>query len=326
MGVSERVDAFQRRHRAAAMPVAVVYKFVDDEGVYLAAVLSYYGFVSMFPLLLIGVTILGFVLHDDPAAQQAVLTSALRNFPVIGDQIRDNVHSLEGSVTALVVGFVVALYGAFGVTHAAQYTLNRVWAVPKAERPSIQSVYGRGLLLIVLVGMGVVLSAAAALAADITGLGWVVRVGGVAFAVALNIGLYLLVYRLLAARPLPVRRVWVGAVTAGVTWQLILSIGTVLIATYLQGASASYGFFGIVLGLVAWIYVAASVFVVCTEIDAVLVQRLYPRSLFSMYPDDRATTPADRRAYASYARTERQKDYQTVDVSFDQPEPPPRGG
>ena len=57
-----------------------------------------------------------------------------------------------------------------------------------------------------------------------------------------------------------------------------------------------------------------------------LVQRLYPRSLFSMYPDDRATTPADRRAYASYARTERQKDYQTVDVSFDQPEPPPRGG
>ena len=74
----------------------------------------------------------------------------------------------------------------------------------------------------------------------------------------------------------------------------------------------------------AWIYLAVSVFVVCAETDAVLVQRLYPRSLFSMYPDDRATTPADRRAYAFYAKTERQKDYQNVDVSFDQPDPPDR--
>jgi membrane protein len=324
LGVSERLDDFQRRHRWAAVPVAVGNKFVDDEGVYLAAALTYYGFVSMFPLLLMGVTILGFVLHDNPAAQQAVLTSALRNVPVIGDQLRENVHSLEGSVTALVVGFVVALYGALGVTHAAQYTLNRVWAVPKADRPTIQSAYGRGLLLIVVAGMGVLLSATATMAAELTGLGWLARVGGVAFAVALNIGLFLLAYRLLAARPLPVRRVWVGAVTAGVTWQLITIMGTHLVATWLQGASASYGLFGVVLGLLAWIYIAASVFVVCAEIDAVLVQRLYPRSLFSIYPDDRATTPADRRAYASYARTERQKDYQTVDVSFDQPDPPDR--
>jgi uncharacterized BrkB/YihY/UPF0761 family membrane protein len=113
-------------------------------------------------------------------------------------------------------------------------------------------------------------------------------------------------------------------VVAGVTWQLILSFATYLISTRLQGSSASYGFFGIVLGLMAWIYVAMTVFVVCAELDAVLVQRLYPRSLFSIYPDDRDTTPADRRAYASYAETIRQKDYQIVDVSFDQPDPPER--
>src|SRR3954447_6799152 len=154
MGVAERIDAFQRRHRWAALPVAVGYKFIDDEGVYLAAVLSFYGFVSLFPLLLLAVTILGFVLRGDPAAQQAVLSSALRNFPVIGDQIRENVSSLGGSVTALGIGLLVALYGALGVTHAAQYTLDRVWAVPKAARPSIQSTYGRGLLMIVLAGIG----------------------------------------------------------------------------------------------------------------------------------------------------------------------------
>lgn len=324
MGVSERIDAFQRRYRWAAVPVAVGYKFIDDEGVYLVAVLSYYGFVSLFPLLLLAVTILGFVLRDDPAAQQAVLSSALRNIPVIGDQLRENVDSLDGSVTALGVGLLVALYGALGVTHAAQHTLNRVWAVPKAARPSVQSAYGRGLLMIVLAGTGIFLSAVATMAAEITGLGWLVQLGGVAVALALNIGMFLLAYRLLAAHPLPVQRVWVGAVVAGVTWQLILNFATYLISTRLQGSSASYGFFGIVLGLMAWIYVAMTVFVVCAELDAVLVQRLYPRSLFSIYPDDRNTTPADRRAYASYAETERQKDYQIVDVSFEQPDPPDR--
>jgi hypothetical protein len=71
-----------------------------------------------------------------------------------------------------------------------------------------------------------------------------------------------------------------------------------------------------VLGLLAWLYLAASVFVLCAELDAVLARRLHPRSLFSMYPDDHDTTVADRRAYASYAESERQKDNQSVDVSF----------
>ena len=119
------------------------------------------------------------------------------------------------------------------------------------------------------------------------------------------------------------QRVWVGAVVVGVTWQLILNFATYLISTRLQGASAvrvlrdrarPHGVD----------HVAITVFVVCAELDAVLVQRLYPRSLFSIYPDDPNTTPADRRAYASYAETERQKDYQNVDVSFDQPDPPDR--
>ena len=178
--------------------------------------------------------------------------------------------------------------------------------------------------MIVLVGTGMLLSAVATMAAEITGLGWLVQLGGVAVALALNIGMFLLAYRLLAAHPLPVQRVWVGAVVAGVTWQLILNFATYLISTRLQGSCASYGSFGIVLGLMAWIYVAMTVIGVCAELDAVLVQRLYPRSLFSIYPDDRNTTPADRRAYASYAETERQKDYQIVDISFEQPDPPDR--
>lgn len=320
MSMSGRIDAFQRRHRWAAVPLAVAYKLADDDGPYLAAMIAYYGFVSLFPLLLLGVTLLGFVLHDDPVAQQAVLTSALRNFPVIGDQIRANVRSLEGSWTALVVGVVIALYGGLGVTHAAQHALNQVWAVPKAARPSIQSSYGRGLLMVGLVGMGLLLTAALSAATSTTelaDLGVLVRTAGMIVSIVVNIALFLLTYRLLTPRRLPVGRAWVGAVSAGLSWQVVLTAGTYLLATRLPGASATYGLFAIVLGLLFWIYVAAALFVVCAEIDAVLVERLYPRSLFSFYPDNRDMTRADRRAYASYAETERQKDHQRVDVSFD---------
>jgi membrane protein len=325
VGVTGRLDAFQRRHGWASLPVAVVYKFIDDQGTYLAALLAYYGFVSLFPLLLLGVTVLGFVLQDDPGAQQAVLASALRNVPVIGDQIRDNVHTLGGSVAGLVVGVVVAVYGALGVTHAAQHALDQVWAVPKAERSSIGVAYGKGALIVLLVGVGVlltaVLSGLVTTAGAITGLGALSRAAATIVATAINIGLFLVAYHLLAARRTRLRDRWMAAVAAGVTWQVLLSIGTFLVSTRLQGASATYGLFGIVLGLLGWLYLAASVFVLCAELDAVVARRLHPRSLLSMYPDDRDTTAADRRAYASYAESERQKDHQSVDVSFTEDEP-----
>jgi membrane protein len=327
VGLAGRIDAFQRRHHWAAVPVAVVYKFLDDQGTYLAALLTYYGFVSLFPLMLLAVTVLGYVLHGDPGAQQAVLASALRNVPVIGDQLRDNVHTLSGSVAGLVVGVVVAVYGALGVTHAAQHALDEVWAVPRAERAGIGVAYGKGVLVVVLVGCGVGLTAGlstlATAAGETTGLGALGRSVATLAGAVVNIGLFLLAYHLLPARPGRMRDRWIAAVAAGVTWQVLLSIGTFLVGTRLQGASATYGLFGIVLGLLAWLYLAASVFVLCAELDAVLVRRLHPRSLYSMYPDDHDTTAADRRAYASYAESERQKDNQSVDVSFSEPPGPP---
>ena len=160
MGVVDRVDRFQRRHRWAGLPIAVVWKFVDDEGTYLAALITYYGFISLFPLLLLALTVLGFVLQDDPALQTAVLNSALRNFPVIGDQIGENVHSLHGSVPALVIGIVVSIYGALGVMVAVQNAFSQMWVVPKAERPALHTTYARGALAVVVLGGGVVAATA----------------------------------------------------------------------------------------------------------------------------------------------------------------------
>jgi membrane protein len=123
MSLTSHLDGFQRRHPGAGFPIAVVYKYFDDSGGYLAALITYYGFLSLFPLLLLGSTILGLVLSGDPHAQQAVLHSALRQFPVIGSQLHEP-GRLGGGLTGILVGSLGALYGGTGVAMAAQNAMN----------------------------------------------------------------------------------------------------------------------------------------------------------------------------------------------------------
>src|SRR5687767_10078989 len=127
MSLTERADAFQRRHPVASFPIGVLYKFSEDQGPYLAALVTYYGFLSLFPLLLLLTSILGFVLDGHPDLQQQILDSTLSQFPVIGDELADP-QGLRGSVGAIVIGGLVALYGALGVAQAIQNTMNVTWS------------------------------------------------------------------------------------------------------------------------------------------------------------------------------------------------------
>jgi hypothetical protein len=136
MDLVSRVDDYQRRHRWAGLPVAVLYKFGDDQGTYLAAQITYYGFVAMFPLLLLLATILGYALHGNQHLQRDVLDSALAQFPVIGDQITANIRSFHGSTAGLVIGILGCVYGGLGIVQATQATLNKVWGVPRDSRPN----------------------------------------------------------------------------------------------------------------------------------------------------------------------------------------------
>ncbi|AHH97219.1 YihY/virulence factor BrkB family protein [Kutzneria albida] len=319
--LASRLDRFQRRHPWAAVPLAVVYKFVDDQGYYLAALLAYYGFLSLFPLLLLLVTSLGFALQGNVELQQAVLHSALREFPVIGQQIGANVHSLEGSGFGLVVGIVVAAYGALGVAGAGQTVLNKVWAVPRVRRPTFVLFYLRSLLLLVTLGVGVLLTTgltALTTTASIVGAETspLVRGGATALAVGVNFALFLVAYRVLAAVDVALRGLWPGAAFAAVLWQVFLEAGTYLVSHQLRGASATYGAFGVVLGLLAWLYVGATVAVFGAEINAVRVLRLWPRSLLAPFTGTGPFTSADRRAYTAYAKTEQQVEQEEVLVRF----------
>ncbi|MFR0355841.1 YihY/virulence factor BrkB family protein [Streptomyces sediminimaris] len=323
----ERADGFQRRHRWVGMPLAVVYKFYDDQALYLAALLTYYGFLSLFPLLLILVAVLSTFLSDSPALRQRVLDSALGEFPVIGDQLGQNIHSFHGSGAALAAGVIGSLYGSLGVAQAAQYALNKIWAVPRHARPDPFRSRLKALvfLLILAFGLGAftLLSVAGTqtpvFGVRLRGGTWIAATAG---SVCLNTLLLLMSYRLLTHRALPLRRLAVVALGAAGAWQVLQWVGTYYVSHVLRGATATYGLFGIVLGLIAWLYGGALIFVMAAEAGAVQVMRLWPRSLLTPFTDRVHLSAADRRAYRSYAATEAFKGFQKVRVRFDPPPDP----
>jgi YihY family inner membrane protein len=329
VGAIRRFDEYQRRHRWLGVPIAVVYKFADDQGGYLAALITYYGFLSLFPLLLIFSTVLGFVLPGNHALQQQLVHSALAQFPIIGDQLTDSAQPLRGSGVGLVVGILVALYGGLGVAVAIQNALNQVWGIPMNRRPDPLRARLRSMLLLLLFGVGVlvttVLSGLAAGAGDLGAqLDIGLRLAAVAVSVTANCVLVLLAFRALTSRRVSVRDVLPGAILAALAFQVLLSTGAFFVRTGLLGSSQVYGLFGIVLGLMAWIYLESIILVLAAELNVVLARRLWPRSLLAPFVEDRDLTGADRRSYTSYAHAQQYKESQSITVEFDEPHAPDR--
>ncbi len=323
------VDAFQQRQRWLAFPIAAWKKFGDDQAGNLAALIAYYAFASIFPLLLVLVTVLDIVVQNNPALKQHVLDSALASFPVIGPQLSSNVHSLQATGAALVIGLVGTFLGAQGVANAVQNALNSAWEVPFSERPGFPWSLLRNLGMIVFVGTGeiatVILSGIAGGAGHLlTGAGG--HIGTVAVSLVLNIGLFWLAFRLATARSVAARDLRLGAVLAAIAWQALQVLGTYLVSHSLAKESSLYGVFGLVLGLIAWLYLQAQITLYAVEINVVRVLGLWPRSLAPP-----PLTDQDVRVYELYARVTQRRPELEIDLhrAADPPAPetgPGRGG
>ena len=281
MQVTGWLDGYQRRHRWAGFPVAVIYKFFEDQGAYLAALITFYGFLSLFPLLLLLASVLGFVLQDNSDLERRILDSALSQFPIFGDQFSDP-QGLQGNGTAIVIGGLVALYGALGVAQALQNAMNVAWSVPRNRRPNPLKARLRSVLLIGTAGIVVlattILSALGASAAASGGglfSGWVALLV-TATAVVVNAAIFIVGFRVATAIKLSVGDVAPGAIIAAVIWQLLQLFGTAYVAHVVKDASITYGVFAVVLGLLAWIFLAALGVVVSVEINVVRTKHLFP--------------------------------------------------
>jgi membrane protein len=320
MAATQRIDAFQRRHAVLGFPIAVVYKFVDDQGIYLAALLTYYGFLSLFPLVLLFASILGFALRGDDHLRQQILDSALSQFPVIGDQLRDP-QGLQGSGVALVVGALTALYGALGVAQALQNAMNVAWAVPRCRRPNPLKARLRSVVLLATAGVAVLATTTLSVLAGTAGAPADAFTSPTALAVnvaavVVNTAIFVVVFRIGTARQLRFGDVIPGAVLAAVLWQVMQIFGTAYVARVVKDSSTAYGTFAFVLGLLAWAFILAIGVVVSIELNVVRSKHLYPRSLLTPFTDDVDLTAADRDAYRDAARAQQHKGFEDVTVSF----------
>ena len=297
------VDRLQRRRPALAFIVAVLKKFSDDQAGNLAALLAYYAFLAILPLLLVLVTVLDLVLSHDPALRDQVLDSALRYYPALRSQLVGSVHSLNRSGFALVFGLIASFLGARGVARVAQNAFNAVWEVPFARRPQFPWSLLRGIGLILVVGLGQIVTGI--LSGFAGGVGHAItragpEVGAAALALVLNVGLFWLAFRLATASEVSWRDLRLGAMLAAGSWQVLQLVGGYVLDHLLHHSSALYGVFGVVLGLLAWLYLQARITLYAIEASTVHAWRLWPRGLLP------PLTEQDQRAYKLYAQVTRQ--------------------
>ena len=285
-GALDAADRFQQRRAWLAVPVATLKKFQEDRAGSLAALIAYYGFVALFPLLLVLVTVLNITLKDNEELQHELLDSALAQYPVIGQQIKNmaNLHALPATGLPLVVGLVFLLLGARGVAGAMQNALCEVWDIPRASRPGFLRSQVNAMVLILVVGTVLVLTTflsgvAGGVAHVLTGFGG--HIGTIAVSLLLNFGMFWLGFRLATLGRVRWRDLWISAAIAAVVWQVLQLAGGYVIAHQLQRSSELYGVFGVVLGLLTWLFVEAEVTLFAAEVDVVLARRLWPRSVKS---------------------------------------------
>jgi YihY family inner membrane protein len=306
-------DRVQQRHKWLAVPMAVLKKFSDDSAGGLAAQMAYYGFFSLFPLLLVFVTVLGYVFHGDPSLQHSIKNSVLGRFPIIGPSLQKS--ELSGHLLALVIGTVVSLWAGLGVTNAAQNVFDQVWAVPHKERADFLRRRLRGLMLVAVLGLlFVVSSAASGLVTGGLG-GPALKVAGIATSLVINLVLFGTAFRILTARSVPTRCLWIGVVLGGVLWEILQVGGGLYVGHVVRRASEAYGTFATVIGLLAWLHLGAQATVYAAETNVVVARTLWPRSLVGP-----PTARADEETLAALAKVEERSDHEQIEVEFIPPE------
>jgi membrane protein len=311
------VDALQQRHAWLAVPVAVWKKFGDDQAGNLAALIAYSAFVGIFPLLLVAFTVLDLVIKDHPEliGLQHAVNSAVEKYPVIGPYVQHGgIGRLHQTGVALVVGILATFIGALGVANSLQNALNSVWEIPFARRPGFPWSWLRSAALIIVIGLGFVLTTA--LSGLASGVGHVLpdvsglSIPAIVVSLLLNFGFFWLGFRLGTAKEITWRQLWLGAAISAVIWQILQTIGATFVARQVAHASPLYGTFALVLGLVAWLYLQAQLTLYAVEFNVVRVYRLWPRSIAPP-----PLTEQDRQAYELYAKVEKRREEMDVVVA-----------
>jgi len=292
----------------------VIRKFADDRTSAWGALMTFYAFLALFPLLVIALTVIGHLAAGNPELERQLLDGVLGQIPVVGEMIEDDVSALQAGGLGLGVGLLGLLWGATGIYNSGQLAMSQVWNVEGLERPGLVMRLMRSLLLFVVLGVGAV------------GTGWAIRNGlyasvGAPLRVSTVVGTLLgsfvvlaLVFRILTPHSIEMRKLWVAVGLATVGWLGLQVLGGFAISREVEQVDI-YGVFAYVIAVLMWLWLVFRVLLFSAEAAVVIDRGLWPRNLAQPPLND-----ADKRVLAALARNERRRPEQHIEVWFDESE------
>lgn len=306
-----RLDNFQRKHGFAGFIYAVIKKYGDDETGYQAALLTYYGFLSLFPLLLVLTTVVTMLSGHNAHLHATIINDTTQYFPTFGNQLSEHIGTIHKSGLALVIGILFTLYGARGIADAFRHGVSHIWRVPKVNRPGFPVGPLRSIAIVIVGGLGFILAAALAGFAAAGGHNFGFHV----LSVALNLVILFWVFLFLIKVSLPVavkfREIEIAAAAAAIGLAVLQTVGSRLLVKEFKNLNALYSNFALVLSLLFWIYLQAQVVYYAIEAASVHAGRLWPRSLTG-----NDLTAADKRAYTRQAKKEKEVTEESISARF----------
>ncbi len=313
--VLRRIDVAQQRFAPAAVAFGVTKKFGDDNAGILVSNLAFSAFLCIFPLLLLLVTMLNIVLVHDPGARSSLLHSTLHEFPVIGNQLGSQIHGLQrSSVIGLVVGVLGLLWGSTGLAQSGLFSMSQVWNLAGPDRPNFVGRLGRSFAFLAVLGSGIVVTTGLAGFGTFGRHNIALGVLSEVSALIVNIATYFGAFRVLTPKIVQSRQLVAGAIVGGIGWTILQAVGGYVIGHDLKNDSTTYGTFGVVLGLVAWVYLGSQITMYAAELNTVLARHLWPRGLVQP-----PLTEADQKSLALQATQSQRRPEQEVSVGFTTP-------
>lgn len=307
------IDNWQQRHRFAGFPYAVVKKYGDDQSGYQAALVTYYGFLSLFPLLLVATSVIDLISRGNEALRSRLTDSIGHYFPAVSDQLQSSVLSKTATGITLAISLLFTLYGAKGVADAVRHALDHAWEVPRSERSGFPKNTLKSLILIIGGGLGLIVSAVlSGIATSTFGHTWYLRVLPYFLGAGINYLVFLFVFQTGTSKKHRLADIRLGAIMAAIALLILQVAGGYLVTHQLHNAKGTYGQFGLVLAILFWIYLQAQVFMYTVQVNVVHTLKLWPRSLTGS-----PLTTADRKALTLYIKREKQQEPpEEVHVSF----------
>jgi membrane protein len=238
-----------------------------------ASVLSFFTFLSIFPLMLAATTILGLLLENNDELRQRVIDNFADNFPVIGADIKSNPDSLNGSVWVVIGGLLGAIWASTKAFVGLQGALDDAWEIPIDDRPGMPVQRGRAIIGLLIIGTAQIASIAVTAVVNAAGLPGISQLLVALGTVGLNISVIAAMYRFLTSASPTWGDVWPGAIMAGIIFSVLHYFGPRLVESITENAGDTYGTFAIVLGLITWLGFISIATLMAAELNSAIVRR-----------------------------------------------------